>query len=117
MKRTPVALAGVTRYLVLRSENDAGPAATMHPLRRVRVGVSDARQPRVRGPGPALDHHGAEPLHRLRNVCRDLPANLANGGQTLRVMEAPTAAWFEALVEFPAEPAASPASHESGATR
>jgi Fe-S-cluster-containing hydrogenase component 2 len=28
------------------------------------------------------------------------PANLANGGQTLRVMEAPTRDWFLALEEF-----------------
>jgi poly(3-hydroxybutyrate) depolymerase len=28
------------------------------------------------------------------------PANLANGGRTLRVMEAPTPGWFAAIEEF-----------------
>jgi glycolate oxidase len=117
VKRTPVALAGVTRYLVLRSENDAGPAATcIHCGACVSVCPTHANR----------EFEGLDPrwITTVQNRCigcgtcvEICPANLANGGQTLRVMEAPTAAWFEALVEFPAEPAASPASHESGATR
>jgi hypothetical protein len=31
------------------------------------------------------------------------PANLANGGQTLRVMEAPSADWFVAIEELERE--------------
>ena len=40
--------------------------------------------------------------HLCVEVC---PANLANGGQTLRVMEAPTTHWFAALREFEASEA------------
>jgi Fe-S-cluster-containing hydrogenase component 2 len=37
------------------------------------------------------------------------PANHANGGQTLRVMEAPTGQWFEALAQFEQELVSPPA--------
>jgi ferredoxin len=69
LKRTPVALPGLTRFVVLRAENDAGPAETC--------------------------------IHF--EVC---PANHANGGRTLRVVDAPTGDWFAALAEFEALDAA-----------
>jgi Fe-S-cluster-containing hydrogenase component 2 len=50
------------------------------------------------------------------------PANLLNGGQTLRVMEAPTRDFFVALDDFgragaarPAPVALTPSAHEAGA--
>jgi FAD/FMN-containing dehydrogenase/ferredoxin len=100
VKRTPASLPGVNRYQLLRAENDSGPAATcIHcggcvpvcPTGANReLEGADARwittdQDRCIGCGTCVE------------VC---PANLANGGQTLRVMEAPTAGWFVALEEF-----------------
>ncbi|TMQ67310.1 MAG: FAD-binding protein [Candidatus Eisenbacteria bacterium] len=100
LKRTPASLPGMARYLVLRSENDAGPAATcIHcgacvavcpTLANREFEGSDARwittlQERCIGCGTCVE------------VC---PANHRNGGQTLRVMEAPTRDWFVALDEF-----------------
>ncbi len=100
LKRAPVALPGMARFLVLRAENDAGPAATcIHCGACVAVCPThanrefeglDARwitteQERCIGCGSCVE------------VC---PANEANGGQTLRVMEAPTGNWFVAIEEF-----------------
>jgi FAD/FMN-containing dehydrogenase/ferredoxin len=101
-KRQPVALPGMARYLVLRAENDAGPAATcIHCGACVSVCPThanrefegtDARsitteQERCIGCGTCVE------------VC---PANHANGGRTLRVVEAPTLDWFVAIEELEA---------------
>ncbi|MGH7731233.1 MAG: 4Fe-4S binding protein, partial [Candidatus Eiseniibacteriota bacterium] len=99
-RRTPASLPGVTRFLLLRAENDAGPAATcIHCGACVAVCPTGANQ----------EYEGSD----LRTITTDetrcigcgtcvevCPANLANGGQTLRVMEAPTREWFLALEEF-----------------
>jgi glycolate oxidase len=99
-KRAPAALAGMDRFIVLRAENDAGPAATcIHCGACVSVCPTHANrefegadlrwitteQERCIGCGTCVE------------VC---PANQANGGQTLRVMEAPTRDWFVAIEEF-----------------
>jgi glycolate oxidase len=100
LRRTPASLPGVDRFLLLRAENDAGPAATcIHCGACVAVCPTsankeyegeDARwittdQSRCIGCGTCVE------------VC---PANQQNGGQTLRVMEAPTMDWFVALEEL-----------------
>jgi ferredoxin len=100
VKRTPASLPGVARYILLRAENDAGPAATcIHCGACVPVCPTGANkefegedrrwiltdQSRCIGCGTCVE------------VC---PANLQNGGQTLRVMEAPTRDWFVALAEL-----------------
>lgn len=98
--RAPASLPKVPGYILLRSENDAGPAATcIHCGACVPVCPTEANfefkgedvrwittdQSKCIGCGTCVE------------VC---PANLMNGGQTLRVMEAPTLSWFEALDEF-----------------
>jgi FAD/FMN-containing dehydrogenase/ferredoxin len=99
-KRTPAALPGVARYLVLRSENDAGPAATcIHCGACVVVCPTHANR-EFEGRDPrwiTTDQHRCIGCGTCVEVC---PANHLNGGQTLRVMEAPTRDWFVALDEF-----------------
>ncbi len=100
IKRSPASLPGVPRFLVLRSENDAGPAATcIHCGGCVSVCPTHANR----------EFEGADPrwITTLQERCigcgacvEVCPANLLNGGQTLRVMEAPTRDWFSALEEF-----------------
>jgi FAD/FMN-containing dehydrogenase/ferredoxin len=100
VKRTPASLPGVARYLVLRAENDAGPAATcIHCGACVPVCPTLANH----------DFQGADPRwitteqHRCIGcgTCVEVcPANHLNGGQTLRVVEAPTPDWFVALEEL-----------------
>ena len=104
-KRTPASLPGVLRFVLQRAENDAGPAATcIHCGACVPVCPTGANltfqetdprlitttQSRCIGCGTCVE------------VC---PANLMNGGQTLRVVEAPTLEWVhlarEALEEQP----------------
>ncbi len=102
IKRTPVSLPGVTRYVLLRAENDAGPAATcIHCGACVSVCPTNAN----------LEFDGADPRWITTEQDRCIgcgtcvevcPANLANGGRTLRVFEAPTSDWFAALDEFDA---------------
>ncbi|MBI3538958.1 MAG: 4Fe-4S binding protein [Candidatus Eisenbacteria bacterium] len=103
LKRTPASLPGLPRFVLLRAENDEGPAATCIHCGAC-VGVcptsanlefqgEDARwittdQARCIGCGTCVE------------VC---PANHLNGGQTLRVMEAPTRDWFVALDEIEQE--------------
>jgi ferredoxin len=99
-KRTPASLTGSPRYLLLRAEADEGPAATcIHCGACVSVCPTHANQ----------EMEGGDPrwITTLQDRCigcgtcvEVCPANERNGGQTLRVMEAPTAAWFEALDQF-----------------
>jgi ferredoxin len=99
-KRTPASLAGTPRYLLLRAEGDAGPAATcIHCGACVAVCPTHANR-EFEGGDPrwiTTDQSRCIGCGTCVEVC---PANLLNGGQTLRVMEAPTANWFVALEEF-----------------
>jgi FAD/FMN-containing dehydrogenase/ferredoxin len=103
MKRAPASLPGVARYLLLRAENDAGPAATcIHCGACVSVCPTQANR----------EFEGQDPRWITTDTLRCIgcgtcvevcPANLANGGQTLRVMEAPAADWFVAIEELERE--------------
>ncbi len=84
---------GAVRFRVLRAENDAGPAATcLHcaacvpvvPHRAPTASSSDADARLV-----TTDEYSCIGCGACVEVC---PANRNNGGQTLRVVEAPTAA-------------------------
>jgi len=100
VKRAPASLPGVARYVLMRAENDAGPAATcIHCGACVAVCPTHANR----------EFEGADPrwITTLQERCvgcgtcvEVCPANQLNGGQTLRVMEAPTRDWFDALEEF-----------------
>ena len=100
LRRTPVALPGVNRFVVLRAENDAGAESTcIHCGACVPVCPTNAN----------LEFAAADPRLVTTDESRCIgcgtcvevcPANQANGGQTLRVMEAPTPEWFVALTEF-----------------
>ncbi len=100
LKRQPASLPGTPRFVVLRSENDAGPAATcIHCGGCVSVCPTHANR----------EFEGSDPrwITTLQERCigcgtcvEVCPANLANGGQTLRVMEAPTLGWLDAIREF-----------------
>ena len=100
VKRAPVALPGVARYVLIRAEGDSGPAATcIHCGACVSVCPTQANR----------EFEGSDPrwITTLQERCigcgtcvEVCPANLANGGQTLRVMEAPTADWMAAVAEF-----------------
>jgi ferredoxin len=100
LRRSPASLPGATRFVVMRSENDAGAASTcIHCGACVPVCPTEANR----------DYEGADPrwITTVQSRCigcgscvEVCPANLANGGRTLRVMEAPTPGWFAAIEEF-----------------
>jgi len=102
LRRAPAALPGALRFRVLRAENDAGPAATcLHCAACVptcptganrEFGDEDARL-------VSSDDYACIGCGACVEVC---PANKKNGGQTLRVVEAPTAAALAAIAEFEA---------------
>jgi len=100
LRRAPAALPGAVRFHVLRAENDAGPAATcLHcaacvpacPTNATRE-FTDADARRV-----VTDDLSCIGCGACVEVC---PGNRFNGGQTLRVVEAPAPAWLEALEGF-----------------
>jgi FAD/FMN-containing dehydrogenase/ferredoxin len=102
VKRTPVSLPGVTRYVLLRAENDAGPGATcIHCGACVSVCPTNANQ-EFQGDDPRWITTEQDRCIGCGTCVEVCPANLANGGQTLRVFEAPTGDWFAALDEFEA---------------
>jgi ferredoxin len=100
LRRSPASLPGVTRYLVMRSENDAGPAATcIHCGACVPVCPTNANR-EFEASDPRLVTTVQSRCIGCGSCVEVCPANLANGGQTLRVVEAPTADWFIALEAF-----------------
>jgi FAD/FMN-containing dehydrogenase/ferredoxin len=94
LKRTPASLPGLLRFVLQRAENDAGAAATcIHCGACVAVCPTSAN----------LEYQESDPRLITTNQSRCIgcgtcveicPANHANGGQTLRVMEAPTLEWI-----------------------
>ncbi len=96
----PAALTGAVRFRVLRAENDAGPAATcLHCAACVPACPTNANL-EFRDADARLvstDELSCIGCGACVEVC---PANKLNGGQTLRVVEAPTAAALDAIAEF-----------------
>jgi ferredoxin len=103
LRRTPASLPGVPRFVLLRAENDAGPAATcIHCAACVPVCPTGANH-EFEGEDPrwiTTDQARCIGCGTCVEVC---PANHLNGGQTLRVMEAPTRDWFVVLDEIERE--------------
>ena len=100
LRRTPASLAGRVSFLVLRAENDAGAAATCrHCAACVAVCPSGANREFEQADVRLIstDQASCVGCGTCVEVC---PANRDNGGQTLRVVEAPAADWLDALKEF-----------------
>jgi FAD/FMN-containing dehydrogenase/ferredoxin len=99
LKRTPASLPGAVRFVLQRAENDDGPAATcIHCGACVPVCPTSAN----------LEFQGEDPRSIVTDQSRCIgcgtcvevcPANHLNGGQTLRVMEAPTLDWVHWMGE------------------
>ena len=105
-KRTPASLPGSARYVLMRAEGDAGPAATcIHCAACVDVCPTGANK-EYEGDDPRLITTEQERCIGCGTCVEVCPANHANGGQTLRVMELPARAWFDAASEFAAQEAA-----------
>jgi len=99
-RRTPASLPGVARYLLFRSENDAGPASTCIHCGACVAVCPTAANKEFEGADPrwiTTEQHRCIGCGTCVEVC---PANHLNGGQTLRVMEAPTRDWFVAIEDF-----------------
>jgi ferredoxin len=115
-KRTPAALPGVIRYLLARAENDAGPAATcIHCGACVPVCPTEANH-EFQGEDArriTTDQQRCIGCGTCVEVC---PANHLNGGQTLRVMEAPTQEWFLAIDELERTRGEAPAIGKEGSS-
>jgi glycolate oxidase len=100
LRRTPASLAGRVSFLVLRAENDAEAAATCrHCAACVAVCPSGANREFEDADVRLIstDQASCVGCGTCVEVC---PANRDNGGQTLRVVEAPAADWLAALSEF-----------------
>jgi ferredoxin len=104
--RAAASLPGLVRFLLQRAENEDGPAATcIHCGACVPVCPTGASAVLEEADRRLIttDQRRCIGCGTCVEVC---PANLANGGQTLRVVEAPTLAWVElarALAPPPAE--------------
>jgi FAD/FMN-containing dehydrogenase/ferredoxin len=103
VKRTPAALPGDARFILLRAENDGGPAQTcIHCGACVDVCPTAANK-EYEGDDPRWITTDQERCIGCGTCVEVCPANHQNGGQTLRVMEAPTVDWFDAMREFSAK--------------
>jgi FAD/FMN-containing dehydrogenase/ferredoxin len=102
LRRSPAALTGTVGYLVLRAENDVGPAAScLHCGACVPVCPTAANHEFEDADVRLIttDQMACVGCAACVEVC---PANRKNGGQTLRVVEAPAAAWLAAMDDFDA---------------
>ncbi len=100
LKRTPASLPGVARFLLLRAENDAGPSATCIHCGACVAVCPTAANKEFEGDDPrwiTTEQGRCIGCGTCVEVC---PANHLNGGQTLRVMEAPARDWFVAIEEL-----------------
>jgi Pyruvate/2-oxoacid:ferredoxin oxidoreductase delta subunit len=96
----PASAAGRVSYLVLRAEADAGAAAgCRHCAACVAVCPSGANR-EFEADDPRLITTEQADCVGCGTCVEVCPANRDNGGQTLRVVEAPAAAWLGALDEF-----------------
>ncbi|HUK78854.1 MAG TPA: 4Fe-4S dicluster domain-containing protein, partial [Thermoleophilia bacterium] len=100
LRRTPASVPGRVSYLVLRAEADDGAASTCrHCAACVAVCPSGANR--------EFEADDARLITTVQGDCvgcgtcvEVCPANRDNGGQTLRVVEAPASSWLAALDEF-----------------
>jgi ferredoxin len=102
LRRAPAALPGAVRFHVLRAENDAGPAATcLHCAACVPVCPTNATREFAEADARRVttDDVTCIGCGACVEVC---PGNRFNGGQTLRVVEAPAPVWLDALEGFEA---------------
>ena len=100
VKRAPASLPGVARYVLMRAENDSGPAAScIHCGACVAVCPTHANR-EFEGADPRWITTEQDRCVGCGTCVEVCPANQLNGGQTLRVMEAPTRDWFTAIEEF-----------------
>jgi len=100
LKRSPASLPGLARYLVLRAEAEAGPAATcIHCGACVAVCPTLANH-EFEGEDPRSIVTAQERCIGCGTCVEVCPANHLNGGQTLRVVEAPAREWFLAIEEL-----------------
>lgn len=106
VQRTPASLPGEVRYVLFRSENDAGPTETcIHCGACVGVCPTHAN----------IEFEAEQDARRITTdlnrcigcgTCVEVcPANQRNGGRTLRVMEAPRREFFTILAEVSASAA------------
>ncbi len=100
LRRVPASVSGRVSYLVLRAETADGAAATCrHCAACVAVCPSGANREFEADDLRLITTEQADCVGcgTCVEVC---PANRDNGGQTLRVVEAPAAQWLAALGEF-----------------
>lgn len=95
LKRTPASLPGAVRFVLQRAENEDGPAATcIHCGACVPVCPTSANL-ECQADDPRLIVTEQSRCIGCGTCVEVCPANHLNGGQTLRVMEAPTLDWME----------------------
>ncbi|HUK77933.1 MAG TPA: 4Fe-4S dicluster domain-containing protein, partial [Thermoleophilia bacterium] len=114
LRRTPASVPGRVSYLVLRAEADDGAASTCrHCAACVAVCPSGANREFEADDARLITTEQGDCVGcgTCVEVC---PANRDNGGQTLRVVEAPAASWLAALDEFEALAAHAPAVRDGG---
>jgi ferredoxin len=100
LRRVPASAPGRVSYLVLRAEAGAGAAATCrHCAACVAVCPAGANR-EFEADDPRLITTAQAECVGCGTCVEICPANRDNGGQTLRVIEAPAAGWFGALDEF-----------------
>jgi FAD/FMN-containing dehydrogenase/ferredoxin len=100
LRRSPAALSGTVRYLVLRAEQETGPAAScLHCAACVPVCPTGANVEYADQDARAIltDEAACVGCGVCVEVC---PGNRSNGGQTLRVVEAPTTEWAAVMDEI-----------------
>jgi len=102
LRRSPAALTGTVGYLVLRAENDAGPAAScLHCGACVPVCPTAANHEFEDADARLIQPPTRRPAWVLRPAWRSAGQSQERRPD-LRVVEAPAAAWLAAMEDFDA---------------